>query len=106
MHVSLSQSFSTALTASFSIYTSTQSLSLKLLADALSQLIEPCAFPPALGGRGTCTFAELSVARPMVQDLCNFFNATLYADYVGCPSKLNKLKTYSIVAKEGVEVTH
>lgn len=38
--------------------------------------------------------------------MCNFFNATLYADYIGCSQKLSKKKTYGIIAKEGVEISH
>jgi len=48
----------------------------------------------------------LFAARPVISDMCNFFNATLYADYVGCPQKLSKKKTYGIIAKEGVEISH
>ena len=70
----------------------------------LSKLIEPCAFPADLGGKGTCSFEELSKARPIVQDMCNFFNATLYAGYAGCKNKLSPLKTLKIVASEPVEV--
>lgn len=53
-----------------------------------------------MGGRGTCTMAELGRARPIVNDLCNFFNATLYADYKRCPQVLSKKLTYSIVQDE------
>lgn len=35
--------------------------------------------------------------------MCNFFNATLYADYRRCPQKLSKRKTYGIIADEEVE---
>ncbi|KAF1834750.1 hypothetical protein BDW02DRAFT_497573 [Decorospora gaudefroyi] len=70
-----------------------------------SDLIEPCAFPPALGGSGTCTLAELGQARPIISDMCNFFNATLYADYRGCPQKLSKRKTYEIICGEEVIVS-
>ena len=38
--------------------------------------------------------------------MCNFFNATLYADYVGCPNKLSKGKTYGTIAKEEIIVSH
>ncbi|KAH7128467.1 hypothetical protein B0J11DRAFT_578673 [Dendryphion nanum] len=71
-----------------------------------SDFIEPCAFPPAMGGSGTCTIPELLQVRPMVTDLCNFFNATLYAAYTGCPQPLSKKKTYGIVASEEVIITH
>ncbi|KNG48427.1 hypothetical protein DDE82_002125 [Stemphylium lycopersici] len=71
-----------------------------------SDLIEPCAFPAALGGQGTCTLEELAKARPIINDMCNFFNATLYADYVGCPQKLSKEKTYGIVHNEQVIVSY
>ncbi|KAF2120112.1 hypothetical protein BDV96DRAFT_485845 [Lophiotrema nucula] len=66
----------------------------------LSSSLNPCAFPPALGGSGTCTLAELGQARPIVSDMCNFFNATLYAGYVGCRLKLSPKKTLKIVASE------
>ncbi|KAG9190811.1 hypothetical protein G6011_08899 [Alternaria panax] len=65
-----------------------------------SALIEPCAFPAALGGKGTCSLEELGKARPIVQDMCNFFNATLYSDYEECDMKLSEEKTYSILAEE------
>lgn len=35
--------------------------------------------------------------------MCNFFNATLYTDYLGCPQELSKLKTFGVVAQEGVD---
>jgi hypothetical protein len=53
-----------------------------------------------LGGTGTCTLEELGKARPIINDMCNFFNATLYADYRGCKQKLSKKKTYGIVCDE------
>ncbi|KAF2829180.1 hypothetical protein CC86DRAFT_345707 [Ophiobolus disseminans] len=65
-----------------------------------SDLIEPCAFPAALGGNGTCTLAELGIARPVINNMCNFFNATLYADYRSCNQTLSKKKTYGILAHE------
>ncbi|KAL6709346.1 hypothetical protein ACN47E_001753 [Coniothyrium glycines] len=65
-----------------------------------SDLIEPCAFPPALNGTGTCTLAELGQARSVISDMCNFFNATLYTDYCRCPQRLSKKNTYRIVSKE------
>jgi hypothetical protein len=68
------------------------------------KLIEPCAFPPQIGGKGHCTTAELTKARPIVNDMCNFFNATLYSSYDGCPQKLSESVTYDIIAKEGVMV--
>ncbi|KAK3647499.1 hypothetical protein LTR56_007993 [Elasticomyces elasticus] len=71
-----------------------------------SDIIELCVFPPSLGGHGTCTLAELGAARPLVQDMGNFFNATLYAAYAGCPIKLSPLKTLGIVAKEQAKVTY
>jgi hypothetical protein len=38
--------------------------------------------------------------------MCNFFNATLYADYDHCPQRLSKWKTYGIVRSEKVEAVH
>jgi hypothetical protein len=72
------------------------------------QLIEPCAFPPALGGTGTCTLAELGQARPVINNMCNFFNATVYADYRKCDRdlKLSKKKTYGILCDEETIVTY
>ncbi|KAL1597692.1 hypothetical protein SLS60_008178 [Paraconiothyrium brasiliense] len=69
---------------------------------AYSDIIEPCAFPPQLGGNGTCTLAELGAVRPKVADAGNFFNATLYAAYAGrhCKVRLSILKTLEIVANE------
>ncbi|CAI9636489.1 hypothetical protein GT037_003681 [Alternaria burnsii] len=72
-----------------------------------SALIEPCAFPAALGGKGTCSFEELSKARPIVQDMCNFFNATLYDDYEECDMELSEDYTYEILSEEEFgEVTY
>ncbi|KAI4696778.1 uncharacterized protein J4E88_000956 [Alternaria novae-zelandiae] len=72
-----------------------------------SAAIEPCAFPAALGGKGTCSFEELGKARPIVQDMCNFFNATLYDDYAECDIELSEEKTYMILADEEFgEVTY
>jgi hypothetical protein len=64
----------------------------------IQQLIEPCAFPAQLGGNGTCTMADLKLARPVVADMCNFFNATLYAAYGNCSQELSKQKTLGMVA--------
>lgn len=91
----------------------------------MAQIIEPCGFPPALGGYGTCSFADLNQARPLVNgnalpveltaynlanvcfiDMCNFFNATLYTGYAGCPNELSPLKTLGVIARENVQVTH
>ncbi|OAL48136.1 hypothetical protein IQ07DRAFT_622658 [Pyrenochaeta sp. DS3sAY3a] len=71
-----------------------------------SNLIEPCAFPPELGGHGTCTVEELGKARPVINDLCNFLNATLYTDYCECKQKLSKDKTYHIVDNEKAVVSY
>ena len=40
--------------------------------------------------------------------MCNFFNATIYADYRKCPKKLelSKKKTYGIVCDEETVVTY
>ncbi|KAF1996331.1 hypothetical protein P154DRAFT_443600 [Amniculicola lignicola CBS 123094] len=65
-----------------------------------SDLIEPCAFPPSLGGYGTFILAELGIARPIVSNMCNFFSVTLYAAYAGCPQPLSKRKTDEIVVNE------
>ncbi|KAK1058304.1 hypothetical protein LTR12_001513 [Friedmanniomyces endolithicus] len=35
--------------------------------EVFAEIIEPCVFPPALGGHGTCSFADLARARPLVQ---------------------------------------
>ncbi|KAF2647246.1 hypothetical protein K491DRAFT_723603 [Lophiostoma macrostomum CBS 122681] len=66
-----------------------------------SSLIEPCAFPP----NGSCTFADLTIARPIVNDLCNFFNATLYAAYDKCNQTLSPDLTNCIIAKEDTVIT-
>ncbi|KAF2621941.1 hypothetical protein BU25DRAFT_219171 [Macroventuria anomochaeta] len=70
-----------------------------------SNLIEPCAFalPNNPATNPPCDQNALIAARPIIQDMCNFFNATLYADYRKCPQKLSKKKTYSIIADEEVE---
>jgi hypothetical protein len=62
------------------------------------KLIEPCAFPAQLGGNGTCTMSDLKLARPIIADMCNFYNATLYAAYVNCSQGLSKQKTLGLVA--------
>ena len=74
----------------------------------LSKLIEPCAFPADLGGKGTCSFEELSKARPIVQDMCNFFNATLYDAYSECEGmEFSEEYTYEIISEEEVgEITY
>ncbi|KAF2648917.1 hypothetical protein K491DRAFT_669801 [Lophiostoma macrostomum CBS 122681] len=64
-----------------------------------SPLVEKCAFPKSMGGDGACTLAELGVARPIVNDVCNFFNATLYANYVHCPQRLSPRKTFTLIAE-------
>ncbi|KAF2683287.1 hypothetical protein K458DRAFT_340235 [Lentithecium fluviatile CBS 122367] len=73
-----------------------------------SDVVEPCALPPEFGGRGGgCDAAELSVAQPLVTDMCNFFNATLYAGYAVCPRRirLSPLTTLGIVfGEETVQV--
>ncbi|KAK0946479.1 hypothetical protein LTR48_005427 [Friedmanniomyces endolithicus] len=89
--------------------------------EVFSEIIEPCVFPPALGGHGTCSFADLAKARPLIQariamapagcggnelNLGNFFNATLYAAYAGCPIKLSPLKTLEIVSREPTKVNY
>jgi hypothetical protein len=42
--------------------------------------------------------AELMVARPIIADMCNFYNATLYATYSNCSQELSKNKTLALVA--------
>jgi hypothetical protein len=69
-----------------------------------TQLIEPCAFPATLGGAGNCTLADLGTVRPVINDLCNFFNATLYTTYEGCGIELSKEKTTAIIAGRGEEI--
>ncbi|KAF2653689.1 hypothetical protein K491DRAFT_602452 [Lophiostoma macrostomum CBS 122681] len=70
-----------------------------------SPIIEKCALPAEYGGAGACTDADLGIARPIVNDLCNFFNATLYADYTGCPQELSpKLTTKLVFAEESIRL--
>jgi hypothetical protein len=71
------------------------------------QIIEPCAFPPEIGGNGTCTLDELGAVRPIVADAGNFFNATLYAAYAesDCEVPLSILETLKIIANEATVVT-
>ncbi|CAG5182500.1 uncharacterized protein ALTATR162_LOCUS10191 [Alternaria atra] len=72
-----------------------------------SSKIESCAFPPDHGGKGTCSSEELLKARPIVEDMCNFFNATLYEDYEECDLELSEDKTYEILAEEEFgEISH
>jgi hypothetical protein len=42
--------------------------------------------------------AELMSARPVIADMCNFYNATLYATYSNCSQELSKNKTLALVA--------
>ncbi|KAF2127849.1 hypothetical protein P153DRAFT_295060 [Dothidotthia symphoricarpi CBS 119687] len=72
---------------------------------AYSSLIEPCAFalPANPETNPPCDQNALFAARPIIQDLCNFFNATLYADYRRCPQELSRKMTYEIVANEEVD---
>ncbi|KAL5383171.1 hypothetical protein DPSP01_006146 [Paraphaeosphaeria sporulosa] len=72
-----------------------------------SDIIEPCAFPPQLGGSGTCTLEELGAIRPKVADAGNFFNATLYAAYADkhCEVRLSILKTLKIIADEATIIS-
>ncbi|KAF1968887.1 hypothetical protein BU23DRAFT_478936 [Bimuria novae-zelandiae CBS 107.79] len=67
-----------------------------------SDIIEPCVFPPELGGKGNCTPAALKAVRPIVNDAGNFYNATLYASYAhkNCKVRLSILKTLKIVLDE------
>ena len=45
---------------------------------------------------------ELTIARPIVQDMCNFFNATIYADYRKCGQELSRKKTFGIIHKQKI----
>jgi hypothetical protein len=67
-----------------------------------TQLIQPCALPATQGGNGTCTTADLVVARPIISDMCAFFNATLYESYSGCPQELSKEKTYALIGNSTI----
>lgn len=49
------------------------------------QIIEPLVFPASLGGQGACTLEQLGGGGALVNDLCNYFNATRYAAYATCP---------------------
>lgn len=69
------------------------------------QIVEECAFPPQLGGSGTCTLAELGQIRPVVQDMCNFFNATLYTAYTKCGQRLSPEKTFSVIQGQSITIT-
>ena len=62
--------------------------------DVYSPLVENCAFPPSLGGTGTCTLEELGEARVVVTDLCNFFNATLYTASAECGGRHHRWANY------------
>ncbi|KAF2008945.1 hypothetical protein BU24DRAFT_474359 [Aaosphaeria arxii CBS 175.79] len=73
---------------------------------AFSDLVEPCAFPPELGGHGTCTTDELGPVRGIITDLCNFFNASLYSAYEDCPQPLSKDLTHSIIECEETVITY
>lgn len=37
--------------------------------------------------------------------MCNFFNATVYADYLLCPQKLSPLLTLGVIAHEKTVIT-
>jgi hypothetical protein len=42
--------------------------------------------------------SDLKLARPIIADMCNFYNATLYAAYSNCSQELSKEKTLGLVA--------
>lgn len=69
------------------------------------KLIQQCAFPPEAGGTGHCTAEDLGKARPVVQDMCNFYNATLYQDFRNCPQRLSERVTYEIIVNEDIVVS-
>ncbi|EUC28446.1 hypothetical protein COCCADRAFT_109128 [Bipolaris zeicola 26-R-13] len=69
------------------------------------KLIEPCTVPPGLGGTGHCTVNDLYNARPVIDEMCNFYNATIYKSYEGCPQRLSRTVTYGIIMNEGVVIT-
>ncbi|KAJ4299814.1 hypothetical protein N0V90_005060 [Kalmusia sp. IMI 367209] len=75
---------------------------------AYSDIVEPCAFPPQMGGHGNCTIAELGAVRPIVTDSVNFFNATLYAAYAhkSCKQRLSIIKTLKIVSDEMTVISY
>ncbi|KAF2725866.1 hypothetical protein K431DRAFT_259611 [Polychaeton citri CBS 116435] len=67
-----------------------------------SDIIEPLVFPPSLGGTGNCSLEDLGKARPVISDMCNFFNATQYASYVGCGICTSPQLTLPIIWREHV----
>lgn len=69
------------------------------------KLIQPCAFPPEVGGNGHCTRDDLGKARPIIQDMCNFYNATLYQDFENCPQRTSEAITYGIIMNEDIVVS-
>jgi hypothetical protein len=62
------------------------------------KLIEPCTFALPNGPKkDACTGCAPRCATRYC-NMCNFFHAMLYADYIGCSQKLSKWKTFGIVA--------
>ena len=55
--------------------------------DRLPQRLIPCIEDPS-SPNATCTDAQIGTQIGIVGDLCTFFNATGYADYIGCNGKL------------------
>ncbi|KAK6443549.1 hypothetical protein LTR95_000376 [Oleoguttula sp. CCFEE 5521] len=67
-------------------------------------IIEKCAFPPQLGGTGSCSLQELGGVRPLVNDMCNFFNATGYTAYTDCYTRLSPKKTFAVIQKQTITI--
>ncbi|OQO12440.1 hypothetical protein B0A48_03082 [Cryoendolithus antarcticus] len=72
--------------------------------DSYSPIIEKCAFPPQLGGTGSCSLQELGGVRPLVNDMCNFFNATGYTAYTDCYTRLSPKKTFAVIQKQTITI--
>jgi len=70
-----------------------------------SQLIEKCAFPPTLGGTGTCSLEELGQIRGVINDMCNFLNATLYTAQAKCLRLYSSKKTFQLIGQQDTVVT-
>jgi hypothetical protein len=45
---------------------------------------------PILNATAECALSDLSVIQVFVTDSCTFYNATQYADYHGCSSKIDE----------------
>jgi hypothetical protein len=79
---------------------------LRLLTRMPIQIVDQCT-RTAGAGAGVCSSDDLQSTRPIVSDMCNFFNATQYASYVGCDNgwALNPWMTLNVASRQNIVVT-